>query len=84
MVHSHENPGNLRKPSYSYFPVEFKPLEIDISAALVKAEHAKAVGFRDKSFNGDQYYFSDLSNYIKSKNEYIKLDKINRILFVHN
>ena len=84
MVHSHANPGNFRKPSYSYFSVEFEPLKIDISAALVKTELAKAVGFRNKTFNGDQYYFSDISSYVKSQSDHINVEKIHSVLLVHN
>ena len=80
MIHSHNNPGILKQPAYNLFKTEFKPYFIDVSSAAVRTEIAKAAGFRDKSHDGDQTYFKDISTRAKR----LKIAKINRVLLVHN
>jgi hypothetical protein len=61
MVHSHSHSNRGRKqPSYTYFKVDYKRCAIDISAAVVRCDLANAVGFRDKSHDGDATYFEDV------------------------
>ena len=76
----HINPGGRLGGPYTFFEVSYKPFSIDVSAAVVRSELAKSVGFRDKSHDGDQFYFKDLA--IK-KND-LSIIKLNNILFVHN
>jgi len=81
MVHSHSHSNRGRKqPSYTYFNVDYKRCAIDISAAVVRCDLANAVGFRDKSHDGDATYFEDL----KKEKEDLHIVKIPRVLFVHN
>ena len=80
MIHSHNNPGGRRQPLYNYFPVKFKPYRIDVSSAAVKTELAQAAGFRDKSHDGDQTYFRDISK-LKKK---LTIAKVDSVLLVHN
>ena len=80
MVHSHVNPGGRPGGPYSFFEVSYKPFSIDISAAVVRSELAKSVGFRDKSHDGDQTYFKDLA----CKKNDLSIIKLSNILFVHN
>ena len=81
MVHSHENPGLRRAPSYSYFPTEYSRNNIDIGAAVVRTELARRAGFRDKGFAGDATYFEDIA---RAKGSPLRVAKIPRVLFVHN
>jgi len=81
MVHSHSHSNRGRKqPSYTYFKVDYKRCAIDISAAVVRCDLANAVGFRDKSHDGDATYFED----VKKEKEDLHIVKIPRVLFVHN
>ena len=81
MVHSHSHSNHGRKqPSYTYFNVDYKRCAIDISAAVVRCDLANAVGFRDKSHDGDATYFED----VKKEKEDLHIVKIPRVLFVHN
>ena len=81
MIYSHERPGNRPQPSYCLFETHFSRRSIDIGAAAVRTELAKAVGFRDKSHDGDATYFEDVA---KSKGSAFKVVKVPRVLFVHN
>ena len=81
MVHSHENPGLRRAPSYSYFPTEYSRNNIDIGAAVVRTELARKAGFRDRGFAGDATYFEDIA---RAKGGPLRVAKIPRVLFVHN
>lgn len=80
MIHSHINPGGKKQPQYNYFQVNYKPYCIDVSSAAIKTELAQAAGFRDKSHDGDQTYFRDIS---RLKNR-LTVAKVNSVLFVHN
>ena len=80
MVHSHVNPGGRPGGPYTFFEVSYKPFSIDVSAAVVRSELAKSVGFRDKSHDGDQTYFKDLA----CKKNDLSIIKLSNILFVHN
>jgi glycosyltransferase involved in cell wall biosynthesis len=79
MVHSHERPGGRPLPAYSYFQTAFRRFEIDIGAAVVRTSLARAVGFRDRTHDGDATYFEDLSHAAN-----LLICKIDRVLFVHN
>ena len=81
MIHSHERPGNRPQPSYCLFQTHYCRRSIDIGAAVVKTELAKAAGFRDKTHDGDATYFEDVA---KLKGGTFKLLKVPRVLFVHN
>lgn len=82
MVHSHNLPGMKNLPAYSFFETSLERNSIDMSAAIVKSDLAKKVGFRDKTFAGDATYFEDL---ISAKlPESLQYAKIHRVLFVHN
>lgn len=81
MVHSHNFPGGRRLPPYSYFQTGYSRNNIDMGAAVVRTELAKAVGFRDKTFAGDATYFEDIANL---KGDDLVIWKQNQILFVHN
>lgn len=80
MIHSHNNPGIRKQPAYNLFKTEFKQYSIDVSCAAVRTELAKAAGFRDKTHDGDQTYFKDISSRAAS----LKIAKINRVLLIHN
>lgn len=81
MIHSHPRPGGRQLPSYSYFQTGYSRLCIDIGAAVVRAELARAAGFRDRSHDGDATYFEDVTRAGGGK---ISVCKIPRVLFVHN
>ena len=80
MIHSHNRPGGRPLPPYSYFEVEYKRGSIDVSAAIVKSNIAKNVGFNDKSHDGDATYFEEIE---RSVNKLI-VYKLPNVLFVHN
>lgn len=80
IVHSHTNPGNRTQPKYNLFEVEFSRDNIDVSAAIVKTEIAKTIGFPDKGFAGDQTYFANIRKAYPSS----RVAKANHILVVHN
>jgi glycosyltransferase involved in cell wall biosynthesis len=80
MVHSHNAPGGRNLPCYSYFETSCARNSIDVSAAIVKTELCKKVGFRDKGFAGDATYFEDIL--LSGPN--LMLAKLPHILFVHN
>ena len=61
MIHSQQS-WRQKAALYNYFRVKYKPYCIDVSSAAVKTELAQAAGFRDKSHDGDQTYFRDISN----------------------
>lgn len=79
MIHSHDQNWG---PAYSLLDTKYAPSHIDVSAAIVKTGLAKAVGFRDKSFNGDATYFVDIANH--KAPAMLNVVKIKRVLFVHN
>lgn len=79
MIHSHNMPGGRPIPAYSFFETHFKRGSIDITAAAIKLDLAKAAGFRDKSHDGDATYFEDVGR-IRP----LKINKIKRVLVVHN
>ena len=82
MVHSHNRPGGRNIPAYSFFETKLERSSIDISSAIVKANLAEKVGFRDKTHDGDASYFEDI---IKLKfSDGLSFVKIPRVLFVHN
>jgi hypothetical protein len=81
MIHSHDHPGGLPLPAYSYFQTEYKRHRIDIGAAVVRSSLAVKAGFRDKSHDGDATYFEDVAGV---KGSDLKVCKIKQVLFVHN
>lgn len=81
MIHSHNKPGGRPQPSYCLFETEYKRQAIDMGAAVVRTELAKAAGFRDKTHDGDATYFEDVA---KAKGKGFKTFKVPRVLFVHN
>jgi hypothetical protein len=80
MIHSHNHPGGRNLPPYSFFEVFYERGSIDISAAIVKTELAKMVGFKDLTHDGDATYFEEIK---KSKINIIAV-KLPNTLFVHN
>jgi hypothetical protein len=81
MVHSHRRPGGRKLPPYSFFETAYRARSIDVGSAVVKADLAKAAGFRDKSFGGDKTYFQDVARAAGGK---LKICKLPQVLFVHN
>ena len=84
MVHSHQNPGKQKAPSYSYFNVSFKRKYIDMGAAFISTELARKAGFSDKSFAADATYFEEVLKAKKESGQKLVVLKIPRVLFVHN
>ncbi len=80
MVHSHPRPGGREQPRYSYFETSYQRSAIDVSAAIVRTDRAKRVGFRDKTYAGDATYFED----ILLDDPQLSPVKLPHILFVHN
>lgn len=80
MVHSHHRPGGREQPRYSYFETSYQRNAIDVSAAIVRTDRAKRVGFRDKTYAGDATYFED----ILLDDPQLSPVKLPHILFVHN
>jgi hypothetical protein len=81
MIHSHEFPGGRNIPSYSYFKTEFSRCNIDMGAAVVKSSLARQTGFKDLTHDGDATYFEGIQA-LKGTN--IRIEKIDKVLFVHN
>lgn len=81
MIHSHETPGGRPQSSYTYFETEFSRLNIDMGAAIIKSSIASKVGFRDHSHDGDATYFEDVKKY---QGRRLNIEKITKVLFVHN
>jgi len=81
MVHSHDNPGCRPLPAYSYFQTQYGRGNIDMGAAIVRSDLARAAGFRDKSHDGDATYFEDVA---RLRGGPLSVCKISRTLFVHN
>jgi hypothetical protein len=81
MVHSHNTPGGRPLPSYAYFQTDYSRYNIDMGAAIVRSELARAAGFRDLTHDGDQTYFEDVA---RVAGEHFRTHKIERVLFVHN
>lgn len=81
MIHSHDRPGGRPQPAYSYFPTVFKRLNLDIGAAVVRGDLARAAGFRDRTHDGDATYFEDVQ---RMAGRPLNICKLNRVLFVHN
>lgn len=80
MVHSHNKPGGREQPRYSYFETSYQRGSIDVSAAIVRTDLAKRVGFRDRTYAGDATYFEDI---LLSCPDLLPV-KLPHILFVHN
>jgi hypothetical protein len=80
MVHSHDRPGGRPTPAYSYFQTAYRRCSIDIGSAVVRTSLAKAVGFRDKTHDGDATYFEDLARHRPE----LSVCKVPRVIFVHN
>ncbi len=81
MIHSHDRPGGRPVPAYSYFPTQYSRLNIDIGAALVRSDLARAAGFQDRTHDGDASYFEGVA---RAKGGAISICKISRVLLVHN
>ena len=81
MVHSHNCPGGRQQPPYGFFKTEYRRGDIDMGAAVVRSDLARAADFCDKSFAGDATYFEDVA---KIKGDRTTIAKINQVLFVHN
>jgi glycosyltransferase involved in cell wall biosynthesis len=81
MIHSHNKPGGRPQPSYCLFETDYKRHSIDMGAAVVRTELAKAAGFRDKTHDGDATYFEDVA---KAKGKGFKTYKVPRVMLVHN
>lgn len=81
MIHSHNCPGGRQQPPYGYFKTSYRRGDIDMGAAIVRSDLARAAGFRDKSFAGDATYFEDVA---QIAGENMMVAKINQVLFVHN
>ena len=77
-VHSHKNKTNHNNSSYGFMNCEFKQSKIDMGCVVVKSSIAKKVGFNSISYSADWDYFSELLNHTSS------LNKIDKVLFVHN
>lgn len=73
--------GHYIQPIYNVINSIPKKHCIDIGNFIVKSELAKAVGFRDKGFNGDGTFVEDLMSRYKGN---IRVGKVNQVLFVHN
>jgi glycosyltransferase involved in cell wall biosynthesis len=84
MIHSHENAGKQKKPSYSYFQVFFQRKYIDMGAAIVSTELAQKAGFVDKSYAADASYFEAISKVKKQSGKKLSVVKVPRVLLVHN
>jgi hypothetical protein len=81
MVHSHDRPGGRSQGSYNAFVTEPRKFSVDIGCFIVKSELAKAVGFRDKGFEGDGTFVDDI---MQNSGRAVKWGKVEKILFVHN
>ena len=68
--------------SYTYGLLRTRPLRnyIDMGCFIAKADAAKAVGFRDRTFTGDATYFEDLLNFLPAAT----VGKVGKVLMVHN
>lgn len=84
MVHSHENAGETKAPSYSFFKVSYKRNFIDMGAAVVETSLAQRAGFSDKSFAADATYFENVLNKKIESGSRLIVTKIPRVLLVHN
>ena len=82
MIHSHNNPGTTNLPAYSYFQTKYERQCIDMSAAIVKSDLARAAGFSDKSHDADATYFENVAR--AKAPVALSVAKIHRVLFVHN
>jgi hypothetical protein len=80
IVHSHNNPGLTSQSSYRFFCTRPFRYHIDIGCFIARANLAKKVGFRDKSFSGDATYFEDLMLTPCS----VVVGKVDKVLMVHN
>jgi glycosyltransferase involved in cell wall biosynthesis len=80
MLHSHMNPGGRAQVPYRYFETLPQRGSMDIGCLITKSACAKAVGFRDKSHDGDATFFEDVVKFIGNP----KIVKVNQALFVHN
>jgi hypothetical protein len=80
MVHS-RGPGGRRNPRYSFFETSYRRRAIDMGSAIVRADLARAAGFRDKGFAGDATYFEDVA---VAKAGPLHIEKLEDVLFVHN
>lgn len=80
MVHAHRNPGGRPQLSHCFFDVEYRPMCIDMGAAIVRSDLAKRAGFTDKTHDGDQTYFRKIAQ-LKPD---LVVAKVPRVLFVHN
>ena len=81
MIHSHDRPGGRPQESYHAFVTEPRKFGVGIGCFIVKTEIAKAVGFRDKSRDGDGTFIDDI---MRGNGHKVKWGKVDKILFVHN
>lgn len=81
MIHSHKTPGGRQQHDYCFFETNYARGSIDITSAAVKLDLARSAGFRDKTHDGDATYFEDVA---KVKGAGLRINKIRRVLVVHN
>lgn len=82
MVHSHPRPDSSSGGSYGFFRTEFRPNFCDIGAFIVRLDIARAIGYKHKHRDADASFISDILNYQKTNP--FKIEKVNKVLFVHN
>jgi glycosyltransferase involved in cell wall biosynthesis len=80
MVHSHARPKPWYRRSYSAFSIFPMRNRADVGAFMVRTAIARAVGFRDKSHDGDATYLED----IMQSRPGLRIGKIEKTLLMHN
>lgn len=78
MVHSHRRSDSSSGSDYGFFNANFSHSMCDIGAFIVRSQLAKLVGFNSRCHDADGEFIEEL------KKENIKIEKISKILFVHN
>lgn len=80
-VHNHENNGNAdRMCDYNLLNGELRCDCIDMGSVSIKSDIATKVGFPFTSFAADWEFFSSCLGHVSAD----KIEKIPKILFVHN
>ena len=81
MVHSHNRGDSSSGNTYGFFNTEFQPCKCDIGAFITRVGLAKKIGFRHRDYDADAHFIQELN---ETGLTGWNIEKVNKVLFVHN
>ncbi|MEW5981238.1 MAG: glycosyltransferase [Acidobacteriota bacterium] len=82
MLHSHAREENVPPGPYGYFRTRFESCQCDLGAFVTRTDIARAVGFNHRHNEADAAFIEEVKAYRQHRP--FAIEKIDRVLFVHN